>query len=226
MKKTTITNNTASIDPKELAKQLRKPEGETGIAVANKLNETNAFITRFTFDLMDIQTNDHILEIGFGNGAFIRDIVNKARNVSYWGIDISDVMVEEAVGRNKKLIAKGIVNIKKSGLEPVPYDDETFDRIVTINTIYFWENPGQNAREIYRVLKKNGKLFISIRPRESVKDMEFTKYGFNLYTVEEARALLEQAGFRDFSYIRHSEPDIILDGKSRSMRSLYIMTTK
>ncbi|MBP3916587.1 MAG: methyltransferase domain-containing protein [Clostridium sp.] len=43
------------------------------------------------------------------------------------------------------------------------YDDDFFDVVTTINTIYFWNDTKKGLEEIYRVLKGDGVFIINIR---------------------------------------------------------------
>ncbi|NQY08110.1 MAG: hypothetical protein HRT71_01165 [Flavobacteriales bacterium] len=84
------------MEPEELASQLRRPTGEGGIEIGNVMNELNGCMSSFVYNHMNVSENDQILEIEFGNGKLIPEILNKATNVSYTDIDLSDDMVREA----------------------------------------------------------------------------------------------------------------------------------
>lgn len=53
-------------DPIEIAKMLGKPEGEFGIKVAEKMNESNGAMIQTAIDKLVLDDGDHVLEIGFG----------------------------------------------------------------------------------------------------------------------------------------------------------------
>lgn len=59
---------------KNIALQLRKPEGDWGIEMGEKMNVGNKFINLHTIDVLNPKANDVILEIGMGNGFFVKDI--------------------------------------------------------------------------------------------------------------------------------------------------------
>ena len=42
----------------------------------------------------------------------------------------------------------------------LPYREETYDRAVSFESIYFWPDPVRGLKEIYRVLKKGGTFAI------------------------------------------------------------------
>jgi ubiquinone/menaquinone biosynthesis C-methylase UbiE len=188
------------------AKNLKKPQGEIGKAVGKIMNDINAFITRHTYSLMELKSNETILEIGFGNGKFIKEIFDDSIDIHYKGIDISDVMVEEAVKLNKDLINREKVELKIGDSKDIPYSKDSFDKVCLINTIYFWETPTQDLKEIYRVLRNDGNIYISIRSKEKLKNDSFTKFYFKLYEYSEIREMLLKAGFRDIKCEQKLEP--------------------
>ena len=52
--------------------------------------------------LLDVQPQDHILEIGFGPGLVIRELARRATDGFVLGIDRSEVMVRQAAVRNRR----------------------------------------------------------------------------------------------------------------------------
>ncbi|MFN3405637.1 MAG: class I SAM-dependent methyltransferase [Cytophagaceae bacterium] len=214
------------MDPKELARQLRKPEGETGITVANNMNKGNALIINLTLSCMEIQNGDHILEIGFGNGKHIPDFVNSGNNIKYKGVDFSQTMVKEASEHNATLIDNGTVEIKYGNVSQIPFEDYSFDKVFTVNTLYFWETPKKDIKEIYRVLKNKGKAYISIRPRHIVEDLEFTKNIFTLYSREDVITLMNDAGFKNIQDAYLEEPEIEFQGRKMKFAGLCVWGEK
>lgn len=58
-----------------LARHLKKPVGIIGKLVALLMNKGNDSMNHYTINLLDIQPGEHILEIGFGNGKYISELV-------------------------------------------------------------------------------------------------------------------------------------------------------
>lgn len=184
---------------KVIARNLKQPTGLFGKLVGMFMDNRNDFMNRFTIQLLDPQKDDHILEIGFGNGKYIKEIANIADHGFVAGIDFSEIMVKEAQRRNKTLINRGIVDIKLGAVNKIDYDTHIFDKVFTVNTIYFWPNPETDLQEIYRVLKPNGILMISFRSEETMEKLKFTNYDFKLYKPEEVVRLVSDAGFHKIS---------------------------
>jgi len=213
------------MNPKELAAQLRKPEGQQGIETGKSMNDGNKYMYSFTYSLLNLRDPDTILEIGFGNGKFIQDLlsVNKCQ---YSGIDFSETMVKEAIDLNQELIRQERAEIQKANLSSIPYPDEKFDKVFTINTLYFWKNPRKDILEISRVLKTGGKLFITIRPKSIVQHLEFTKHGFTLYEADDVKALMESGGFSDINWKLNEEPEFEIQGQKVKLKGLCVFGTK
>ena len=94
-------------DLKTVAEQLRKPHGALGKQAGEMMNKGNALMNLVAIEQLEINTNDNILEIGMGNGFFVRHILANDNNVQYDGCDFSDLMVEEAIIRNEDYVGKG-----------------------------------------------------------------------------------------------------------------------
>ena len=183
------------LDFKEVAAHLAHPRGDTGIAVAQNMNRSNGGMTRRTIDLLGITDGDAILEIGPGNGALATYATAKARDVRYTGADISETMVEEASRMHRHAIDTGILDFRVVDGENLPFPAGAFDKVMTVNTLYFWKNPKQQLSEIRRVLRPAGICCLAIASKAFMEKMPFSPYGFQLYSEEEARQLLEENGF-------------------------------
>lgn len=83
--------------------------------------------------------------------------------------------------------------------KPLPYPDETFDGVVFFNALYIAKKPQVTLQEIYRVLKKEGEVHISM-PFVSSEIPEPNDYG--RFTHEGLERILNEAGFKEVSIER------------------------
>jgi arsenite methyltransferase len=195
------------IPKKFLAAQLRQPSGLFGkFFMGDFLNKGNEKINHLTVELLDIKPTDRVLDIGFGGGVTIEEMVKIIDTGKIHGVDFSQAMVDKAKWRFKKSIQAGKVSIEFGDVSQLPFDAKIFDKVCTVNTIYFWKDPLVSLREIRRVMKKGGKLIISIRSADKMKDLPFTQHNFKLYAPEDVKHLLVGAGFNDIS-IDHRDRD-------------------
>lgn len=184
------------LSPIELGRQLMNPSGEVGLKVAENMNSTNNKIYDFVISKMDINNGDKILEIGFGNGKLIPKFFAVNPNIQFSGIDFSEPMCAEAILANKDLIESGKLIISCQDSIKMPFPNDYFDSVVTINTLYFWDDLTIQLNEIKRVLRKGGRFYIGYRPKSSMENLPFTQEVFKHYDPIDLRLLTEENGFK------------------------------
>ncbi|TKC04593.1 class I SAM-dependent methyltransferase [Pedobacter polaris] len=185
---------------KELASQLSKPNGEQGINVGNMMHDSNIGMTMSTANALKIADNDQILELGHGNGKHIKSILNQALNVSYFGLEIAELMKKEAASQDLNNTSFYLYDGEK-----IPFVENTFHKAMTVNTIYFWKNPVDLLNEIYNVLKPEGIFCIGFAQKEFMKMLPFTQHGFNLYDDVKFKELVNKTPFKLISLTQHTE---------------------
>lgn len=180
---------------KEMAAQLRQPDGAKGIEVANMMNETNLRMIHHAIDRLQLREGDRVLELGHGNGAHLAYLFQQQPNLSYAGLDISTLMNQEAQRINQPLVASKQASFHLYDGLHIPFPENYFDRIFTVNTIYFWSDPPLLLSELYRVLKRNGILNITLAPKDFMEQLPFTPFGFTLYDDKTLLNLIGQTPF-------------------------------
>lgn len=191
-------------DWKELAGQLGRPSGERGIETGRQMEKTNSNMIRRTIDALAVSENDQVLEIGFGNGAHVPYLFTKIHGIQYTGIDISETMLQEAIAANAEAVSQQKAFFILSDGNTIPFADNTYNKIFTVNTIYFWQSQLEYATEIFRVLKPGGKFAIAFGSKDFMQTLPFVQYGFNLFDTKSVEDLLKKVGFT----IEHSEEQL------------------
>jgi ubiquinone/menaquinone biosynthesis C-methylase UbiE len=188
------------ISKKFLAAQLRQPSGWFGkIVMGDFLDRHNEKMNLFAVEMLDLQPTDRVLDIGFGGGMTIGKMLNTIDTGKIYGVDFSQEMVEKAKQKFRSAIESNKVSIEFADVRLLPFESNIFDKICTVNTIYFWNEPLASLQEIKRVLKDGGKLVIGIRSADKMKDLPVTQYNFRLYDPSAVRDLLLEAGFTNIS---------------------------
>jgi ubiquinone/menaquinone biosynthesis C-methylase UbiE len=187
-----------ALPPAEMARLLGKPEGEAGRAVAERLNRVNADITAAVYRHLQLKPGERVLEIGFGNGRLLPELLSHADDLSYVGLDIAETMVVEAITFNAELVASGQASFQRSAAEAMPYPDARFDKVFAVNVIYFWPDPVKALSEMRRVLRPDGMSVIAaVKPDADQAPPPFAReeYGFRVRDAATVVALHRDAGF-------------------------------
>lgn len=211
---------------KKLARQLRKPEGSSGTKTGVLMNRSNAFMYGFTLQQLQLQQNEKVLEIGFGNGHFFSEIYKQAPGLSLFGIDYSAQMVKEASAANEEMISGQHLLLITGNSDALPWPDNFFDKIFCINVIYFWNQPSAHLQEIKRVLKPGGRFCATCRTKDNMSQLPFTAFNFTTYNPEEWEVLLKNAGFSIIKSVTADEPGIQQQGVHFAARQWCVTAEK
>lgn len=209
---------------KILAQHLANPQGEKGIEIGEMMNATNIGMTLESIRTLLIEDNEHILEIGHGNAGHLKSILSVANNVRYTGIDISETMHQEAKSLNKAFENQADFVLYEG--KKLPFQDKTFDKICTVNTVYFWEEPVEFLNEIYRVLKDNGTFVLTFGQRDFMETLPFTEYNFTLYNNDEMEKVVSKSHFKRMKISEKEEEITSKTGNEKIKRMYTVLTIK
>ena len=177
-----------------IGEQFGKPTGIGGKISTFVMNQMNQKQYNATQSLLKLSDDERVLDIGFGNGYFLRKLSRKS-NSQLYGIDVSDDMVQYAKHRLKKQIAQGTMAVEQGDVMHLDFPDGYFDKVCSINTLYFWRGLGPGLREIHRVLKPEGVFITAIYSKEFLESWSYTQYGFAKYTLQEIEEAAVRHGF-------------------------------
>src|SRR3984957_19120573 len=98
---------------------------------------------RWAVSLLDVQPTSQVLEIGFGPGVAVAELVRAGAGHVY-GIDHSAVMLRQASRRNAAASRAGRVTLINASVDQLPAAlDGPFDAILAVNSLRFWPAPGE-----------------------------------------------------------------------------------
>lgn len=172
----------------------------------------------YHFDLADIQHGDQVVDLGSGSGT---DVFVAAQHVSdtgtVTGLDMTIQQLEKA--RNLR-DAAGITNVEfENGyIEDLPFEDNSFDVVISNGVINLSAEKDQVFSEAARVLRSGGRLAVSdiISEQEmpnSIKsdaDLWAACIG-GAMQIDRYTTLVETEGFTDVSIRENTEYEFISD---------------
>ena len=172
-----------------LIKQSQKPSGLIGRVITKIWSFYFKKLSLWAIKQTTISDNYRILEIGYGGGSTIKNLLALNKNLEIHGIDISKESYRTAQRVHSDSIRKGSVQLKIGNVENMPYQNNYFDRIFAIQTHIFWKDIKKSFQEVYRVLSSNSTLIIS-------SEKEKIHYHMTDYrTSHEFSQLLTSIGF-------------------------------
>jgi len=178
-----------------LAKQLGLPSGWFGRLLLRLLNRKNALMNDLVLSELQLQSGSRILEIGFGGGDLIEKLVKTGLPAQIVGVERSPDALKVCQDRFQRLIQQETIKLHLADAAALPFLNQAFDRICTVNTLYFWSDPTQVLLECYRVLIPGSTLVIGYTSKTYLEQQKLTQHGFVAYEVDEVEMMMSRAGF-------------------------------
>ena len=174
-------------DMDERYSQAGRPSGLLGRVLGKIMAWYNQPDNQWTLDLLGLSGGEKILEIGYGPGQAIQMASALCPKCQIVGIDHSDAMLAAASRLNKKALAAGTVALSLGDVAALEFAEASFDKVFSINCVYFWPDSARSFEELHRVLKTGGKLAITVRDKK--------RQAYRPFNRDNLKKMLSQAGF-------------------------------
>ena len=102
-----------------------------------------------------------VLDVGSGSGTLAIAFARRFPGVEVTGIDLSDITLEMAGDNVRNSDVSSRVSLEKGDAEDMPFEDGTFNLVISSSTLHLLNNPLRMFDEIQRVLKPEGRFFIN-----------------------------------------------------------------
>ena len=131
-----------------------KPQGDVGKLMLSRMNDDHYDVTTWALSFFSFNEMDNVLDIGCGGGITLKRMADNIISGHLTGVDYSETSVAMSTETNADNIISGKMDIIKASVEAMPFSAESFDKIITVESFYFWPNPVENLKEVRRVLKE------------------------------------------------------------------------
>jgi ubiquinone/menaquinone biosynthesis C-methylase UbiE len=160
------------------------------------------FSNRAVLQSINPQKGTAILDVGCGTGILLRQLLRLDRSLSLSGVDIAAGMVKMAQMKLGKS-----VKIQRGSANNLPYRENSFDFVTCATSFHHYARPDNSLREMWRVLKPEGKLvvldpFINGTLRKAfcaILDTLYAEKGTHLFTREQMYQMFHEAGFNQIA---------------------------
>jgi ubiquinone/menaquinone biosynthesis C-methylase UbiE len=177
-----------------IVRQFGRPSGFVGrlVGLVMATRPSNRERNRRTIDLLEIQPDDRVLEVGYGPGLAIQWAAERAVRGRVVGVDHSELMRRQAARRNARAIQTGHVELHTAPLDAMPGFDDRFDKVFAVNVFLFWPDAVGALTKLAAVMKPGGTIALTFQPRMRGATNQDTRRG-----GEQIRDSLRAAGFSD-----------------------------
>ncbi len=178
-----------------VSRQLGQPSGWFGRLLMRLLNRENAGMNQLALSYLALQRGDRVLEIGFGGGYLLKQLLQSQLTSSVTGLDPSLDVLKLGEKRFRSHIKQGQLVLHQGCAEDLPFEAEAFDKVVTVNTLYFWTDVATVLHQCRHILRPGGSLVVCFNSADFLRSHQLDRYGFKGYQVEDVELLFEEAGF-------------------------------
>lgn len=199
-------------------RHYHRPRGIIGRLAGRNMARQHRPENEWSVALLAPQPTDRVLEVGFGPGVAIQLLAAQVNVGLVAGVDYSPTMVAQARRRNAQAIKNGRVDLRDGEATKLPFADASFDKVLSIHTLYFWSQPMDALTELRRVLKPGGTLTLTFMPREYWPSGETAEHIDGVYTGPEVAQLMLEAGF--------SQARVELGPMPKPFREIAVVATK
>jgi SAM-dependent methyltransferase len=160
--------------------------GPVGWAIARIMPLGERGVHEAVAEMLDLQPDDELLDIGCGPGAFLATKARHARRVV--GLDPSRTMLHQAERRLAGRLAAGTARLVVGSAAELPFDDGEFSAVTAIFA------PMKHA-EVFRVLRPGGRVVAADNDPRRSPDEPTVAWGRRRWDEADHRRMLEDAGF-------------------------------
>jgi len=130
--------------------------------------------------LEGIQAGDRVLALGCGNGQHVFKAAQKAKEVVGLDKDEKQLAIAQSLAEEKEV---GKVKFLRADLEKgIKFKDNSFDKILALDVLEHLENRNQFLKEVKRLVKPGGLIFLAIPNRNTSWKKRQKRAGLNSYT--------------------------------------------
>lgn len=164
-------------------------------------------ITEQTLALMKLKPGDRLLDLGCGAGwaslLMAKAVANGDKPGQVVGVDVSDEMIRRARAASAEL--DNLMFVVGSA-EQIPWDENFFDKVLSVESFYYYADQERALAELVRVMAPKGELYILINlyrdNHYSLRWVEELKVPVQVRSEQEYIEMLKRHTFEEVQAVR------------------------
>jgi trans-aconitate methyltransferase len=172
--------------------QFREPRGPLGVLAGRILSKrwSNQGRSAWTVDLLDVQPDARVLELGYGPGLGLEAALARVSTGRLVGLDHSTTMRNMAARRLRAVRSPVQPDLRVGSAEALPNDLGTFDKVFSCNVWLFWKDPISVLGQLRGHLAPGATVAVTHLPRHGGATRETTMRAADTITAQ-----LVEAGY-------------------------------
>jgi SAM-dependent methyltransferase len=182
----------------QCGEQRRVRHGQAGIPSLGEPAEQGRLEPSESVDRLNVEPGDRVLDIGSGPGLALEAATRRGA-AEIAGVDHSELAVRVARRRLHR-VKQTPARVERAEAGSLPFPDESFDKILSVNGISPGGGLDEALREAFRVLSPGGTLLLVVRARRegatSTRRLDRSaRFGASAEQIATLVRAIEAAGF-------------------------------
>lgn len=175
--------------------QISRPRGWVAPITARFLNRVNADHNRAVLANFSGHEGQIVLELGFGGGPTLDPLLHGYRSTVI-GVDPSMQMLKRARRRFRNEADRGRLMLMDAVAEELPVRSQSVDAVISVHSIYYWNDWRAGLREVTRILAPDGVLLLGIgaKANKHAQTLGLDRIGFRAPSFDDIRDSASQVG--------------------------------
>lgn len=199
-------------------RQHQHPQGLIGRLIGERMARQHWPETQWTIEQLNLLPQDHVLELGFGAGRALEMALNASSRGRVVGVELSPAMIQAARMKLRGSPFQRNALLLCTNFHHLPLKTGAFDKIFSIHTFYFWQEPETVLSDLYRLLSPRGKLVLTMATGKKDASGHWVISPLQATLEEEILPAMDRIGFQKIAL--ENGPD------SRAYNSVAITATK
>ncbi len=164
-------------------------------------------ITLPVLEKMSLAPADNVLDVGCGAGWLSRRLAKRVPQGRVVGMDISEEMIRRA--RRASVDFDNLMFVTGEVAE-IPWQPNFFSHVISVESSYYWPDPGAGIRDIFRVLGEDGSAWMLINYYRDNPHChqwgDLLAVRTHLLSADEWADFFRAAGFNNVAHARIVDP--------------------